>query len=490
MKKLVLLLFILTTLLNSKEYSLNLDQAMELALKNNRLNKISKLSLDVAKAQYEQALSANYPTINSVIYATRDKKDSTFMQRGSLVLPSDITRSLAFSQTLDPSFTVPAAFPDLNAYKNYLSTANLPNKSINADLDIKSKGRDTVTTQIEVNYPLYTGGKISSVIEQARLNKYIKKQDIIRDENQVIFDVKKYFYAYILTNELHDLISKIHNNMEFSTELAKDFLENGTNLDIKKTDYLSAKLTTSLINSAKVKIELNRSVLKNALSNLIGLKVGEKLVLNYKKEEILKQNLVLQELVSKAIDLNPDINQVKLAIKVKNEEIKEAASNNKPMINLFANASHTYNSYEYGYLNKDEEDSWSIGIALKYSLFDGFKTKNEILEKKLNKRIVEEKRLFLEEAVSLKLRNEFIKSSLGIKQINILKEAIVTAQENSRMNLKGFEYEMIEARDVVQSQLLEVYIKADYLKSVHDYLVSLATIDNLVGVQIDANIQK
>lgn len=56
------------------------------------------------------------------------------------------------------------------------------------------------------------------------------------------------------------------------------------------------------------------------------------------------------------------------------------------------------------------------------------------------------------------------------------------------MNLKGFEYEMVEAKDVVQSQLLEAYVKADYLKYIHDYLVSLATIDKLVGKKVEEKI--
>ena len=74
---------------------------------------------------------------------------------------------------------------------------------ISADLDTTAKGRDTVRGQLELNYPIYTGGKISAIIEQARLNKNIAKQSIIRDKNSVVYDVKKYFYAYILGNSVY-----------------------------------------------------------------------------------------------------------------------------------------------------------------------------------------------------------------------------------------------------------------------------------------------
>ena len=34
---------------------------------------------------------------------------------------------------------------------------------------------------------------------------------------------------------------------------------------------------------------------------------------------------------------------------------------------------------------------------------------------------------------------------------------------------------------------METYVKADYLKNIHDYLLSLATIDKLVGDKINEN---
>ena len=108
-----------------------------------------------------------------------------------------------------------------------------------------------------------------------------------------------------------------------------------------------------------------------------------------------------------------------------------------------------------------------------------------LLEKKLNKNVMDEQKILLENAVALQLKNEFLTSTLGYEQINILKEAVATAAENSELNLKGFEYEMVEARDLVQSQLTEAYIRADYLKNVHDYLLSLATIDKLIGQKLD-----
>ena len=109
------------------------------------------------------------------------------------------------------------------------------------------------------------------------------------------------------------------------------------------------------------------------------------------------------------------------------------------------------------------------------------------LEKQLNKKVIEEQKILFEEALALQLKNEFLTSTIGYKQIKILKDSVDIAIENSELNLSGFQYEMVEAKDLIQSQLMETYVKADYLKNIHDYLLSLATIDKLVGDKINEN---
>jgi outer membrane protein TolC len=274
--------------------------------------------------------------------------------------------------------------------------------------------------------------------------------------------------------------------MEFSRDITKEFLENGTELKINRSDYLNIKLLTSMIKSALSTIELNKEMLRSALANTMGLKHDDVLKIEYNQQEILKSNRQLQDLVKKASLLNPEINTINIALKIKDEQIKESKSD-YPMVNLFGNVSHTYNSYEYGYLNEDDENRWSLGLAVKMSLFNGFKTTNEVMEKKLDKKVMNEQKLLLEEGIALQLKNEFLKSSIGYEQVQTLKDAVNTAIESSDMNFKGYQYEMVEAEDLVQSQLMEVYVKSAYLKSVHDYMLSLATIDKLVGSKVDEN---
>ena len=466
MRKVIFIFILFLSLLNARVYELTLDSAIDMALKNNSLNKISKLNLELARAQYNQALSANYPTLDAVLFAKRDDRDLIYQQRGNFSLSSEF---ITLMNTLLTINGIPSSFPN----------------ELNADIDTVAYGRDTAVARLEMNYPIYTGGKISALIEQARLNKSLKREAIVRTQSDVVFDTKRYFYGYMLSDSLYKLINDIYKTMEFSRDLTKDFLENGSTLNIKKTDYLNIKLLTSLLKTTLYKIDMSKEMLKGALVNAVGLKYNESVNIVYDEQKIVKLNKRLEDLIKKAVEFNSDMKSLALVLKIKDEQIKEANSDYMPMVNLFGDIEKIYNSYEYGYLHEDNQNRWSIGVAVKMSIFNGFKTENSVLEKRLDKKIVKEQRLLFEDALALQIKNEFIKSSLGYEQLKTLENAVDTAIQNSDINFKGYKYEMVKAQDLVQSQMMEVYVKADYLKSLHDYLISLATIDKLIGTRIE-----
>lgn len=143
MGKVFFILALISSFVFAKEVKIDLEQAISLALENNGLNKISKINLEIAQAQYEQALSANYPSLNAIFYANRNNKDTIFEQRGSFTLPPALVGAIS---ALSPPGTPPTT-------------------SISADIDSKAMGRDTVRGTLELNYALYTGGKIDAIIK-------------------------------------------------------------------------------------------------------------------------------------------------------------------------------------------------------------------------------------------------------------------------------------------------------------------------------------
>ena len=470
--KVIVFLLILIVSVEAKEITLN--KAINIALENNKQNKISKLALEIAKVQYKQAVSVNYPIINATIMGKRSKSDLTFDLNADIKLPSDIAKSLAFSNLLSQN-GMPLA--TAQASINSQPASAFENQTLPLDSEITAYGRDSLKASLNVLYHLYTGGRASSIIEQAQLNKLLAKNTIKREELKVVFDIKKYFYGYIYVNEYYKIINSYLKRMEYVSDLTKRFYEEGDSLNVRKTDYLSIRVTVSLVEATLAKIDANRKLLKSALANTMGLKWNDEIQVKYKNQNLPKPNDLLEVLIKEAYKNNDDISKVNILLKVSSEQIKEQKAGHYPTLSLLANTSHSYDS------NKaiGKEDSWNIGFFANIPLFEGFKTTSKVMEKKIEKKKLALLQDIVKDGLALRVKNELTKALSSYKQVKLLGKSSLLAKENRELNIRGYEIGAIKPKEVFDAQYLEVYVKSDYIKYVNDYLLSLAKIDRLVG---------
>ena len=447
MKKKLFILFLVLELVSAKNFTL--DESINEALLNNKKNNISALALEIAKYQYKQAQSANYPSLNLQLIASRLNNDPSMIIKENIQV-------------------------DISA----LGGTVLP---FSLDIDSKIAGRDTRMAKLEMVYPLYTGGKITSIIQQANLNKLLAKENISREKINIIFDVKQYFYAYRLSSELFVLANDVYVRMQNIEKLTKQFLEEGDSLNIKKTDYLNMQVTVALISSKVASFKIKKELSKAALKNVMGLKYNSDVDFTYDSSDISYKNESLEMIIKDAYLNNKDLSKINIVLDIYEEKIKEAKAEHYPDIALIANTTRGYNSYEYSKLN---DNSWSVSLLANIPLFNGFATKNKIKEKQLQKIKLQESKYLLEDGLALLINNEFIKSSYTYKQILLLKNAKQIASANRDLNVRAYRIDAVTPKEVIEAQLSKAYVEIDYLMHVHDYLLSLAKIEHLVGKKI------
>lgn len=482
MKKLFMPALICASVYAQTDYTL--DSSINEALDNNRKNNISRIALEIASAQYEQAKSANYPTLNLKLIANRMKEDTSFVLKDNIALSADVAKGLAVAKAIS-SGGIPgnAATAADFALAGIIASPDsvFAGQGLPMDIKIPVAGRDTALVKLEFMYPLYTGGKISSIIEQAKLNKLLSKEGITRQNDEVVYDVKKYFYAYRLTNELYKLANTLYQRMKNLEKITKQFLEEGDSLKIKTTDYLNMQVTNALISSKVAELSIKKELAKSALVNVMGLKYNAEVNFVYDPEKVVYTNVSLENIIKEAHSSNSDIKKLNIALKIYDKKIDFEKASYYPDIALLANAQRGYNSYEYSYLN---ENTWNVSLVANIPIFEGFKTSSKINEQKLEKNILLEKKELLKDGISLLLKHEFLKSSISYKQIQTLKNAKKLAIRNRDLNTRAYQVEAVTPKEVIEAQLTEAYVKMDYLTYVHNYMLSLAKIENIIGTNI------
>lgn len=482
MKKTVITLSLLTSVsLFAQTQVVNLDDAIAIALKNNNSLKISQTSVQIAQTLYKQAMSANYPTLDASVSAMRMDEAPTFSMVGTTTVDNTQTKQL-----YNILGGAAAADGDANTAQTYqLLAQNTPDQTqLPINMDIKIADRDSVFSQIKMQYPLYVGGKISAITEQASLGRKIAQEGKRRTKNQVIYDVKRYYYGVVLTKQLKKLSHDTLERMQFIEELTSRLYQGGS-MHVKKTDYLRSKLSVSLIESLDEKIGQKEAMAKAALLNAMGLSWQTDLDVSDTnlKEPVMNERM--KELVDNAYKFNPDYTTLKLAIDVKKAKVEESKSDYLPHVGLTASAQNIYNDYDYGMVNDTNKNSWTIGIGATWSLFNGMRTSNEVEQSKLEKIKLEQTKVLLEEGLALQVKQAFLEMKSSYKQFTILNEAVENARENRELNTRAYQEDMVETKDVIEAQFFESYTQGDFYRAEYAHAVARAKLDFVVGTAVD-----
>jgi outer membrane protein len=477
---------------------LTLGECIDLALKNNKTRKISKASLDIAEAQYGQALSSFWPQLSLKSTATRMESAPLFVFP-SQPLPlgaaaSPFAEAIATAQLAKVGITPTTAPGGLAGYNAALSgtTATvmqgLQNTSL-AEQRIKLMDRDNLSTTLEMIYPLYTGGKRSSVVEQARLGTQIARESARRTDIQVISDVKKYYYGSIIAKQALQMGQETNEKFNVTLELTESLYKNGTG-KVKKTDYLRAQVMAYSIKAAMESLKSSDVLARSALGNAIGLDWHTDVEPATNEIPLDELGSDFETLVSDAQKWNPLVIQVQHATGITEAKIREAKSGHLPIVALFGQINRIDNSYDAGMVPNENKKNWLLGLRMELPLFMGFRTVNEEKEASAHLEKIRQESFLLKEGLALQVKNAFLQVGRSLAQVKATKDALTSAFENQDLNMRAYQDELVETKDVIEAQMISFFVHGQHLKAIFDYVTNRNDLELVVGKSISESSTK
>ena len=166
---------------------------------------------------------------------------------------------------------------------------------------------------------------------------------------------------------------------------------------------------------------------------------------------------------------------------VQDAKIDEAKSDHMPTVAFVAGAQNMNNDYEYGVINQTNENSWNVGVALQWSLFNGMRTSNEVEQNKLEKLKLQQQESLLEDGLALQIKQAYEEMKSTYNKYKMLVDAVEVARENRDLNTRAYQEDMVETKDVIESQLFEALTEANYYRSQNDHAVARAKAELIVG---------
>ncbi len=433
-----------------RTHNLTLEKAIQIAIKNNPADKIAASKIKQTEGKITQAHSLYVPKLELLGKYFYTNNLPNFFPQGMKKVP-----------VMTGSGPIPGDFVPLRPLSPFPSNT-----------------RDVFTMDLNLVYPLYTGGKITRANQNAKILKKLFESNRKQTDAEITYNVKKVFYNILFLEKVIDLHNKVIRQLEEHYKLARKAYEEGVRSEF---EVVSFRAKIEEFKSKVVDLKGKLAVVKTALKNLLNLPMSDSIncLGSLSLSETFKNELGANAL-QKALKKNHQLRMLKKKEKLVGNLLKINAAGDKPTLFAFANY-HVYHGKDFPPYDNSWRNGWAAGVGISMKIFDGKFTSGKVQE---TKAAIEEVKN-MESGLTLKLRFE-VKSITEnmeslFEQLKAFKNTLQVANKGYEIAKISYENGVITNVQLDDAQLNVLRNETRILQIKKDLLLSKANLDFIQG---------
>lgn len=415
---------------------LNLQQAMERAFNTNPAIKISGYEKDSARANLNAARQSRGITITGQHQTTRGGMDDNVTSY-RLIGTNPGTGELIYEPVTGKG--------------------------------IDNNHSNTLTASI----PIYTGGKLSGTIDQAKAGYNYSVIGVQKAYNDMRQTVTNGYYGMLQADNMQNLSRESVNRLEEHLKNVQAQYEVGV---VAKVDVLRSEVELADAQQNLIKAENAYQIAEASLNRVIGLPMDTTLKLQDSLQYTPYDN-DLQYCLDYAAQNRPELAQARENVNAAKGALKVARSGHMPQVSASASQNWSDNNWP-----GDENGKWAVGVGVSMNIFDTGVTMSRIHGAEANLAKAEENYRDTKDAVMLDVRSNYLDLREAEKRIATTKVAVEKAEEDFHIAQVRYMAGVGTNTDVLDAQVALTDAKNNYIQSLYDYNTSKTALESAIGV--------
>lgn len=405
--------------------ALNLDDAMLRAFQSNPTVSIAQYELDSARASYNAArqsrgisISANHTT-----------------QRGG--------------------------YDDAHEAAPGLWTKGIGNNHANS---------------LTASLPIFTGGKLSGTIKQAKANYQYNEVGVQRTYNEMRSTVTDGYFKMLQADNMQKLSAESVTRLEDHLKNVQAQYDVGV---VAKVDVLRSQVELANAKQTLIQAENSYQVAEANMNKIVGLPMDTTLQLdNLLVYNAYDQNM--DDCLAYAAEHRPELMQAKYGVDAAKGALMVARSGHMPQV--AASATQQWSDSNWP---GDEDGKWGVGVNVSLNVFDTGVTLSKIHGAEADLKKAEETYRDTVNAVNLDVRSNYLGLREAEKRISTTKLAVEQADEDYRIAQLRYMSGVGTNTDVLDAQVALTQAKTNYTQALYDYNTSKTALETSIGVPME-----
>ncbi len=420
----------------------------------------------------------------------------------------DLATCISSALASDPDLTAAAA--DLAAANAQLEEANagrlgqaeytqylgFVNRAKGDILDPPKENKDAIFnglgpfTRLEIMFsvPLYTFGKLSSALEAARQGIEAQRAGGEAKRAEVILTVKRLYYGLLLTQQLSGTLHEMLDNLDTALRQVQERLDKNSKT-VTEIDLLKLKTGRSKFAKGVYEIDAAQTLTSSALARAIGRESLDGFTIAETKLTATTFELgPLEQYLNDGKVQRPETRQIHTGIAAQTAKVELEEAEYYPSIFLSTGFQYAEAGNRTRQRNPFASDDFNytrpVGIVgVRWDL-NFFHTGAKVDQARAELAKLQAQQRSATSGLQLEIRKAYAQVVQARDTMKATEEGRRAGRSLIVLTVSNFDLGIGEAEELFKGLGLYTEASADYLRSVHDYNVSIGELSRAVGHEL------
>jgi len=331
------------------------------------------------------------------------------------------------------------------------------------------------SNELSLSLPLYSGGKLESQLNQAKLDLASADLDVDIAKQQLTLNVVTYYFNVLEYRNEQAICQQTVDNYAEHLSLVNTKYNLGF---VAKTDVLSSEVDLADARDSLSKAQNNYLNAVATLNNALGLAHDTELLLkdDFKYE---KKPMTLPECLAYALNHRPELSQYKVKVTSAEEDVNIAKSGYLPTVGLTLDQGWNDSNFPGG-----KNSNWLAEVTVSVSVFDSGLTKSKVEQAKRSLSKVQDQSSQKRDTILLDVRQYYLSMREAETRIGTSEVSVNQASENLMIQKARYTAGAGTNIDILDAVLALDKAKKNYTEALYDYNTARANLEQAMGAPV------
>jgi outer membrane protein TolC len=337
---------------------------------------------------------------------------------------------------------------------------------------------DNYRARIDLNWPLYSGGRTDALERAAAAEGHAAEADVAAARADLRLEIARAFWALISATETAQVLERSLENAAAHVADLRSRFEQGL---LPPNEVLSAEAQASRQRVLSIESHNMRAIAEADLRRLLGLDGAERVEPVSTLDEPAAPPATVEGLLAEARKARPELRATSDRTAASRAREAAVAATARPQIGVNGGYDYARPNARIFPRQGSWQDSWDVSVNASWLLWDGGRRRAEIAGVAAASRALEARAADLDRQIAFEVRQRWLELESSRAAIGAAADGVRSATEARRVVMERFRAGVITSSDVLDADLAVLQAELDLTRSRAQAHLAQARLDRAVG---------